>query len=179
MRLDPKYFNLFMLGLACIAAIAIFYSTISFQSGQLSSFKENIAQNDSLSTAYMRLISGADSVQLQDYSNRPIALQFWSSWSGKSLQMQFEMIDATGIDSLLIIAASVKDALNDARKHAGTIENNNVVFVDGTKLYNDLKAPGIPSYILFDKDGKAVNAKVGYIEGTIQDSLTYYLGDDR
>ena len=178
MRLDPKYFNVFMLGIAIISALAIFYATISYQGDQLSSFKSYVSESDSLVTSYMRVIASDDSIRISDFAGRPIALQFWSSWSQKSLHMQYEMKNRDGLDSLLIIAASVKDVLTDVERHMEEHNDSNIVFVDGTKIYNELKAPGIPSYILFNASGEPVNANVGYKEGSIQDSLKYYLNNE-
>ena len=167
-----------MLVIAVTGIIAIGYSTISYKNGQVTSFNKSIIENDSLTISYLRMLVPSDSVQIKDYEGRPVALQFWSSWSEKSLQMQNEMREISHIDSMIVIAASVKDALEDAQVIAREYGNANFIYVDGTTIYNELKTPGIPSYILFDRSGKPVNAKVGYIKGSIRDSLSYYLEDE-
>lgn len=178
MRLDPKYFSLFLLAAAILTTIVIFYGTISYRQNQVSDFNTQIAEFDSLSSVHFGRVPQGDSVAIHDYSGRYVILLFRSSWSGKSLQMQYEIEDFAAFDSLMVIAASVKDALTEVEEAARKNDFSNIVYVDGTAVYNRLKTPGIPSYILFDRQSEPVFSQVGYHEGEVRDSLSKYIRDE-
>ena len=55
----------------------------------------------------------------------------------------------------------VLDATDDISK---TKFLDGFVHIDGASLFNDLKVPGIPSYVLLDREGNLKYAHVGYQE---------------
>lgn len=162
MRLDTKYFPAFMAVVAVLTALAIVFSSLRYKETQKERFIEAIQESDSLLTKPLLLINESDSVSIDQYKGNDIVVVFWSSWSEKSdllLQEIYTLQDQT--DSLVVISALVLDATDDI---SNTKFLDGFVHVDGASLYNELKVPGIPSYVLLDKKGALKYAHVGYQE---------------
>lgn len=162
MKLDNKYFPAFMAIVAILTAITIIISSLRYKETQRERFVESIQESDSLLTEPLLLIDQDDSISINQFKGTDVVIIFWSSWSEKSdllLQEIYTLADQT--DSLTIISALVLDATDE-------IENtkfiDGFIQVDGASLYNELKVPGIPSYILLDKNGVLKYAHVGYQE---------------
>jgi hypothetical protein len=64
-----------------------------------------------------------------------------------------------------VVGAVVKDATETAEL---IMPNHDFIFIDGTKMYNDLKVPGIPSYFVLDEEGKFLHSFVGYKKGDVE-----------
>lgn len=173
MRLKQKQFIPFMIGIGLISMIAIVFSSFRFQSQQQADFRENVATADSLSTYAMRMIEGNDSTSVSQQIGREVLVVFWASWSDKSHAMLDEIQNySMQNDSLVVLAAVVKDAeesLPEVPEYPGFI------YVDGIGLFNYLKVPGYPSYILFGKQGEVLRSQVGYEKGVGFDSLKVVL----
>lgn len=162
MRLDNKYFPAFMAVVAVFTVIAIVVSSLQYKTTQKERFVESINESDSLLIRPLLLINEDDSVTINQFKGNNVVIVFWSSWSEKSdflLQEIYTLADQT--DSLEVIAALVLDA-TESIENAKFLES--FIHVDGASLYNELKVPGIPSYVLLDKNGKLKYAHVGYQE---------------
>ncbi|MDZ7806694.1 MAG: hypothetical protein U5K71_06230 [Gracilimonas sp.] len=175
MRLKQEQFVPFMITVGVITLVIIIYSSFHFNNKRQERFRENLVESDSLTLKYMRMIGEADSVRISDLKGKKSVMVFWASWSEKSELMLGEIEKAQfESDSLQVIAALVKDAvesLPDEKTYS------TFIYTDGTELFNDLKVPGYPSYIVFNENSEVINSQVGYQKGVGYDSLKVYLND--
>jgi thioredoxin-related protein len=163
MKLDNKFFPAFMIVVAVLTVVAIVYSSFQHRVAQKERFEEAVQGSDSLQTRPLLVVNTQDTVSLDQFKGEDVVLVFWASWSDKSdllLQEIFALQDQT--NSLTVVAALVLDA-TESIENAQFIDG--FIHVDGASLYNELKVPGIPSYVLFDKEGTFKYAHVGYQEG--------------
>ncbi|SMO75928.1 TlpA family protein disulfide reductase [Gracilimonas mengyeensis] len=173
MRLKQEQFVPFMVVVAIITMAVIVFSSFNFNRKQHTRFRENIAKSDSLNIMPMGIVGTEDSTRVTDYAGQHVLLVFWASWSDKSTAMldEIELLQAER-DSLAVLAALVKDAeesLANGRRYP------NFIYTDGAHLYNHLKVPGFPSYILFDENSEPLTSNIGYEKGVGYDSLKVYL----
>lgn len=163
MKLDNKYFPVFMLGVAIFALIIIVWSSLNHRQKAYDRFVESASTNDSLLTQTLSVVESDDELSLNTFSGKKVIVVFWSSWSDKSKLMLEELSafkDQT--TNLEIVASVVKDA-TDSFELADFPPN--LVYVDGASLFNQLKVPGIPSYIILNENGDYLYAHVGYQQG--------------
>lgn len=142
-----------------LTMVAIVISSFSFKGRQDERFSKAVAEDDSLFIRPLPLIEGDDPVVLSSYQDQDVLLIFWASWSGKSKALLKE-IDflSTNYPELVILGAVVLDA----RDTLGELpEYSGFTFVDGAKLYNTWKVPGIPSYVFVQRSG-LTQTGVGY-----------------
>lgn len=173
MRLKQKQFIPFMVTMGLISMVVIVISSFRFQNKQAEEFRENVAASDTLKTFSMRFINDTDSTSVSDYLGENTLLVFWASWSDKSNAMMQEIQNYTlQNDSLVVLAALVKDAEESLPERPAYPE---FIYLDGTNLFNYLKVPGYPSYILFDEKGGVLNSHIGYEKGAGYDSLKVHL----
>lgn len=158
---------------AIFTVAAIVYSSLQHKVSQKKQFEEFIQESDSLLSRSLLLVNEDDSVSINQFKGNDVVVVFWASWSDKSdllLQEIYTLQDQT--ESLEVIAALVLDAtdsIDDTKFLDG------FVHVDGASLYNELKVPGIPSYVLFDKNGVFKYAHVGYQESAGYEVLRNHL----
>ncbi|MCP9292931.1 TlpA family protein disulfide reductase [Gracilimonas sediminicola] len=175
MRLEQKQFVPFMVAVAVITMLVIVFSSFNFERKQRTRFNENIATSDSLQIMPLRVLNSADSTSVANQKGNTALLVFWASWSDKSISMLDEIQKYTlENDSLVVLAGLVKDAeesLPEVPEYPG------FTYLDGTHLFNHLKVPGFPSYILFDKDGRIITSQIGYEKGVGYDSLKVHLDE--
>ncbi len=176
MRLDPKYFNLFVGICAVIGVFVILYWTISHFQGQQESFRENLSHFE-LSEQKLALIwSGemdiaGDSLRIGSLEGSPVLIDFWATWSGRS-QNNHRLLSEMKYryPSLTVVAASVRDDRALAEGYIGE-HDYDFIFVDGTDLYNALMVPGIPSQILIGPSGSVVDMQVGEDRDKLEDRI--------
>lgn len=167
MKLDQKYFIPFMLVVAIATMFVIVYSSFSFQQQQRERFTEFTLGYDSLLTKNHPYINQPDSVRLEDFSGSPILLVFWATWSEKSANLLDEIdLLSKDIPDLKIVAALVKDVTEGAEE--ATL-NHDFIYIDGTILFNEIRVPGIPSYVLLDERGTLISTHIGYKEGAVKE----------
>lgn len=175
MRLKQEQFVPFMISIGVITMLVIIYSSFHFKNKQQERFKTNLIESDSLTTKYMRIIGKADSIRISDLKGKRSVVVFWASWSEKSELMLVEIEKAQfESDSLQVVAALVKDA-EESLPEEKTYPT--FIYTDGTEIFNDLKVPGYPSYIVFNEQSEVINSQVGYSKGVGYDSLKVYLND--
>ncbi|MFA5667826.1 MAG: hypothetical protein WC967_01185 [Balneolaceae bacterium] len=175
MRIDNKYFPAFMAVMALVSALIIVYASLSFKDKEQTRFLNSISTNDTLTVKKMRYVHKDDSVSVSEFKGKNVVLLFFSSWSEKSNFMIDEIATLTDQNSSIhVIGALVKDATDSIDFEALP---KNFTYVDGVSLYNDLKVPGVPSYVVFDKNGSYVYAHVGYQEGAGYSLLKQYIDD--
>lgn len=160
MRIDPKYFNLFIGICALIAVPVIIYSTFRYSQQQEADFKENISaiRVDTLS---FRSFSEADSLFLSGVPEQPIIIHFWSTWSDKSKDVNnFLKGYYNNNENLLVVAAAVRDSDEKIRQY---INQNDYpfYFVEGTGLFQELMVPGMPSQIFINTQKELSDSHIG------------------
>ncbi len=169
MRLDQKYFVPFILVCAAFTLLFIVISSFNFTERRQERFTEYTMQYDALLTKTHPYIDKSDSLRLGDIKGKEILVLFWASWSEKSAEIMnvLDVVKAQR-DDLTIVAALVKDAKESIEE--GTL-NFDFEYIDGTILFNELRAPGIPSFILLDENGELKFTHVGYKEGEVSELL--------
>jgi len=160
MRLDPKYFNLFLVVCAIITAIAIFLFTILYVSNQQETFRQKI-ENTELDEWKMYNFASGDSISTDQFKGSPVIIHFWSTWSDMSMEINEELHQLEqDTDDIVVIAAAARDGDEMVKEYMNSVPYN-FVFVNGTKLYQSLMVPGLPSQLYVNRDGKIVDHLVG------------------
>ncbi len=161
MRLDPKYFNLFIAICAVLTLFVIVYGTISYSNTQATEFRKSIAEVQLDTLAFASYPAELDSVYVSDVKGSPAVIQFWSTWSGKSLHVNsfLESYQAEHPD-LVIVAATVRDGEQQIIKHIQS-SGAKFLFVEGTSFFQKLLVPGVPSQIIIDREGKLFDTQIG------------------
>lgn len=161
MRLDPKYFNIFIVVLAFLTVMVIIYGTISYTQNQAYDFRDTVADVPLDTLSFKTFEHEADSIRLTEFQESPVIIQFWSTWSGKSLAIN-SFLDEYKLANpqLVVLAAAVRDDESLIRNHI-TSENRDFIYVEGTPFFQDLLVPGVPSQILVDRDGNLFDTHVG------------------
>ena len=165
MKLEQKYFAPFIGIGAIITMLFIVYASFNFKTEQEENFRMNTMGHESLLVQPHPYLSHTDSLRLAELSGKRVIVLFWSSWSERSAEIMTEFDIFAGNDGYEVVGAVVKDATETAEL---LIPNHDFIYIDGTKLFNDLKVPGIPSYFVLDERGEFVESFVGYREGAAQ-----------
>lgn len=167
MKLDQKYFIPFMVTVALFTMLFIVFTSFNFKQQQQERFTEFTLAYDSLLTKNHPFINQNDSLRLGDLSGSQILLVFWSSWSDKSANLLNEIdILSQNRPNLEVVAALVKDATDSAEE---ALLEHDFLYIDGTILFNEIRVPGIPSYVLLDENGNLISTHVGYKEEAIKE----------
>jgi thiol-disulfide isomerase/thioredoxin len=160
MRIDPKYFNLFVIICAVIALIIITLSTIRYSQKQVIDFQRNISDVE-FHTLKFRAYLQPDSLTISEHFNNPVVIHFWSTWSGKSHHVNtFLSKYRKEHPELIVFAAAVRDGDEQIEEYIKD-QNFNFIFVEGTSFYQQMYVPGIPSQILIDKNGQLYDIHIG------------------
>ena len=162
MKLDQKHFAPFMAIGAIITIIFIVYASFNFKNEQEENFRTNTLNYETLLTDPHPFLNNGDSLRLAELSGKRVIVLFWSSWSERSAEIMNEFDIFSSNDVYEVVAAAVKDATETAEV---LIPNHDFLYIDGIKLFNDLKVPGIPSYFVLDTRGNFIESFVGYREG--------------
>ena len=169
MKLDQKYFIPFMVIVAMFTMMFIIFTSFNFKEQQQERFTEHTLGYDSLLIKAHPFILKDDSLRLADLNGNETLLVFWASWSSKSSKLLSEIeVVSQQIQGFQVVAALVKDVTNSAEE---AILEHDFLYIDGTILYNELRAPGIPSYVLLDKNGELIFTHVGYQEGVVTELI--------
>ncbi|MEX2457278.1 MAG: TlpA disulfide reductase family protein, partial [Balneolaceae bacterium] len=138
----------------------IVFGTIMYVSNQQETFQENLDETN-LSEHFFMEYASDDSLSISQFSGEPVVIHFWSTWSGKSMEIN-EVLNEfkSENEDLIVIAAAARDGeeliLEYMNEHSLPFH-----FVNGTDIYLDLLVPGLPSQILINRDGEVVNTQVG------------------
>ncbi|CAN5249408.1 hypothetical protein BH23BAC3_BH23BAC3_03360 [soil metagenome] len=175
MRLDPKHFNLFLGICAAITAIAIFLFTVLYVSNQQETFREEIG-NIELSEWKMFHFASGDSISTDQFKGSPVIIHFWSTWSDMSMKINEELHQLEqNTDDIVVIAAAARDGDKLVKEYMNSVPYN-FVFVNGTKLYQSLMVPGLPSQLYVNRDGDIVDHLVGDDPGKREQKIQSLLG---
>ena len=174
MRIDPKYFNRFIGICALITVVIIIYSTIRYSQQQVSDFENNTAEIQ-IDTLSFRSLSVEDSLYIKDIKEEHVIIHFWSTWSGKSMEVaQFLEEYNANHDGLFIIAAAVRDSDKKVQEFMDQYDRS-FHYVDGTDLFQTILAPGIPSQIFINRKHEVFDTHVGNDTTEIRNILNQLL----
>jgi thiol-disulfide isomerase/thioredoxin len=167
MRLDPKYFNLFIIICAAVTVAVIVYGTMSYYSKQENILRENINNTNFTDFSFIS-ISGNDTLWVSDLIGEPVLIDFWATWSGKSQGIHQTIGQLhQRYPNLKIIAAAVRDDQQMVMEYAD-VQDYGFMYVSGTDVYHQLQVPGVPSQIMIDREGNFFDFQVGDNEGELE-----------
>jgi thiol-disulfide isomerase/thioredoxin len=172
MRLDPKYFNVFLLIVAVVAAILMAFFILNNRSTEKTAFKEQMFANDSLQTVYWRNVEGNDSLRVRDFKGNFVILNFWANWSDASLESQQKLaqLKSKHADTLEVIAAAVGLTQQEATEYIAD-HNFPFHFVAGSRQFSDFSVPGLPAQLIYNPNGTLQRIFLGYQNESQYDSL--------
>lgn len=180
MRLNQKYFYPFLAAAAVMFAIWAVYASFDFKQQTRLNFDKDVAQRDSLlSYSYVQI---QDSTNIQPLAliknqQKPLVMVFCASWSENAYRM-LDYLSSQHVNDLLIIAAYVKDTRTDALNMSNQL-NAKIISIDAMDLYNQLRAPGIPTAIFYDQNGVFIGSVVGFREEqTLRDFINSHYSDE-
>lgn len=177
MKLDPKYFNLFIGICALLTVMAIIYGTINYTQKQTVEFRDSIevVPLDTLSLGY---IATEDTLRMSELHGEPVVIQFWSTWSGRSMNVnRFLRTFNADHPELKVIAAAVRDGKEEIMAYTSEQEDS-FVYVNGTPFFQELLVPGVPSQILVGRDGRLFDIQVGEDVSSLEEKLERLMRED-
>ena len=150
--------------------IFIFLISNAF-SNEVSNIK-NIIINNELKTydniAFLDI--NKKTIKLADYKGSLILLNFWATWCAPCKE-EMPSLDALKInpslDNIVIFPINIgNDNLKKSKKFFKdlNIKNLNIYFDNPITLAKDLNLRGVPTTILFDKNGKEFSRIIGSID---------------
>lgn len=160
MKLDPKYFNLFIAVCAVFTLIVIIFGTMRYHSSQEKTVRENINETEIGHVTFTH-ISKTDPLILSEFRGHPVIINFWATWSGKSQQVHEVINDLQqNYPDFKVIAAAVRDDQEMIMEYIN-IHDYSFIYVIGTDFYHQLQVPGIPSQVLIDGNGEFFDLQIG------------------
>ncbi len=173
MRIDPKYFNRFILVAALIGAGLIVFFTLWNQESRERIFSHRLEENtDTLRSIYLQEVLGTDSVRVRQFKRQWVMLDFWASWASPS-RKSHQVLDRLKKEypqKLEIISAASQEPINDIEKYIKE-HRYDFLFVKGRSLYKYLNPPGVPTQIIFNPEGNVEEVVIGYHDSTHYDQL--------
>jgi hypothetical protein len=161
MRLHPRLFNRFLVITAIISAAAILFFGIRYQANQESALRERVGSGAEFVLEKMPSFDvPGDSVRVIDYAGRWVLLQFWSTWSPPSLDALHSLPHRP---DLIVIAAHVRDDSTSVADYLLTTSYDHR-FVAGTTIFQKYAFTGVPSFVLFDPNGRLHALHVGFAD---------------
>ena len=110
------------------------------------------------------------SVKLSDYKGNLVLLNFWATWCAPCKEEMPSLDSLTRnpeLDNIKIFPINIgKDSFKKSKKFFKelNIKNLDIYFDNHKTLAKDLKLRGIPTTILFNKDGKEFARIIGSID---------------
>ncbi len=167
MRLDPKYFVPFLLIIAVFCTLLIVYFNFRHINKQETRFAERVGDGTEFwHFSYPEYGTDEGTVTPSELTGTTdevfTAILFWASWSGRGEQA---LIRLNGIaeesGNLTIIAAAVRDNQRYIRefREANPMD---VIYVNGTEIYQEKRLTGLPSLLLFDTEGTLISGTFGF-----------------
>jgi thiol-disulfide isomerase/thioredoxin len=176
MRLDPKYFNLFIAICALLTLIVIVYGTINYSNKQAGEFRDNL-EAVRIDTLSFDRFSSDEILNMAELEGDPVVIQFWSTWSGKSIAVN-RFLDEYTLEnpSLKVVAAIVRDDEQKINEYLSA-QSHNFIVVEGTDFFQQILVPGVPSQILISRSGDLFDSQVGDDIDNLRNKLDSLLND--
>ena len=148
-------FKRVLLSIGVLGLVLILFFSVRYANHQRETMRDMVLTDSLIQKRWFVNMEASDSLQLQSFTGKRLVLTFWASWSPRSMELVDSLIERRAHlgDSLVIVAANVKDNGDQARQFMKTLSDQ-VVFVDGTLHYLDLRIIGVPSAIAFNADMK-------------------------
>jgi thiol-disulfide isomerase/thioredoxin len=163
MRIDQKYFNLFVGIVGGVAIIAIVFFNVRYATNQRAEFIEAIGDGKKLYDTWLVNVSGTDSVKASNFHGQFVIIDFWATWSGPSIQSHirlWETIERSEAE-VTVLAATIKDGGEDALLYARQ-HPYDFIYLNGTDVFQSLFVPGVPTQIAYNPKGELIYVRVGY-----------------
>ncbi|MGM0547071.1 MAG: TlpA family protein disulfide reductase [Bacteroidota bacterium] len=179
MRIDPKYFNTFLLVVALVAAALIAYFIFSNRTAERTDFTQRMFDQDSLQTVWWPRVQTDDSLQVSNYDGKVVVLDLWSNWSDASLNSHRELseIQQKHSNDLEVIAAAVgvtkEEAISYMEEHEFPFH-----FVAGSQHFSSFNMPGLPVQFIYNSETELKHVFLGYSDESQYDSLKVLLNDE-
>ena len=164
-----------MIIVAVITMVIIIYSTIRYTSKQQQTFIDNVHSKEFTEITLDYFVSD-ESLQLSEFAGEPFLIHFWSTWSGMSIEMNHfiqKLSDETGI---AVVAAVVRDDPGQVSRYLEEYPNDFYI-VNGTDLFYDMEATGVPSQIFFDRTGSVYSVQIGKDEQKVEEIIRSLTGN--
>lgn len=128
---------------------------------------------------------------------KPIILLFWATWSGMSQEMNQRVLEqlysdtanaiqpanssisqnsslsqtsSTQNSDIIVIAAAVRDDASSVIRYSHSISAP-FIYVDGTELFHQLKATGVPAQIFISREGTVTDLQIGRDAEALQQKI--------
>jgi len=122
---------------------------------------------------------------------KPIILLFWATWSGMSQEMNQRVLEqlysdtanaiqpansslsqnsSTQNSDIIVIAAAVRDDASSVIRYSHSISAP-FIYVDGTELFHQLKATGVPAQIFISREGTVTDLQIGKDAEALQQKI--------
>ena len=179
MRLDPKYFNLFIGICAALTVLIIFYSTVRYSQNQVRDFEKRVMEYN-FDDLTLKSFTAPDSIHFNQLKleKSPMIIHFWSTWSERSLEVnQFLTEYRESYPELIVVAVAVRDSDEQIKDYIA-VQDEHFTYVEGTAFYQSLKVPGMPSQLLFRADGSLFSTHVGNHLNSLKQELDNLMMDE-
>jgi thiol-disulfide isomerase/thioredoxin len=152
--------------------LVIFIFVISVATANEAPIIKNLVINNELKTYDEITFLNSDKkiVKLSDYRGNLVLLNFWASWCAPCKE-EMPSLDAlkvnSKLDNIQIFPINIgKDSLKKSEKFFKEldIKNLKIYFDNPTTLAKAFKLRGVPTTILFNKDGKEFSRIIGSID---------------
>jgi hypothetical protein len=147
MRLHPRLFNRFLTIAAAVSMVAIVGFGFRHSGQQERGFRAKLGDGRAWADS---LSSGSD--------GRPMTVLFWASWSAPSVALLHDLSRDT---THVLIAAYVRDDSSSVARIFDAGVHPHVRVVNGTRVFQSLKTPGVPTRIRFASDGRLEAVDIG------------------
>ena len=133
---------------------------------------KNLVINKELKTHYNLtfLDSNDEIIRLDDYKNKLIMLNFWATWCAPCKE-EMPSLDTLkvnpNLNNLEIFPINIgRDSLKKSKIFFDEIDIKNlkIYFDNSSTLAKDLSLRGIPTTVIFNKEGKEFAKIIGYID---------------
>ncbi|HKJ32563.1 MAG TPA: TlpA disulfide reductase family protein [Balneolales bacterium] len=165
LRIDQKYFNRFAIIVGVIAITLLAASSIYLHISSKDKFyKRAKREQGQINQSYLKDVFSNDSLRVADYQHKYVVLVFWATYASpsKPLFKELDNYRKKYPDKITIIAASVRDSRPTIKKYLAKNVHYSFHYVFGNDLFYHLEIPGLPTFIVFNPDGKLLYSHAGY-----------------
>lgn len=158
--------------MAFIGIAVITFFTFNSQQSKKNTFKRRIVKQDTLQKESWLRLGTNDSLEVNDFTNQYVLLQFWTSWLDEPEKVHQELVNLQKVTDhrLEIVSALVGFKKKKAYDYVET-HDYPIKFVVGSLQFDKYGVPGVPAYMLFGPEKDIQYISFGRLEETNMDSL--------